>query len=105
MHGFAKALEFGVEVPMDVSVRARRHPRHHIDTRIADILSKDRGGWYEVTTLNYILSRYPSADWYGGVIDDDLRRRMLDFSFKHWAQYSTYMKAYLGADAECHGPS
>ena len=96
MHGFAKALEFGVEVPMDVSVRAWRYlKRHHIDTRIADILSKDRGGWYEVTTLNYILSRYPSADWYGGVIDDDLRRRMLDFSFKHWAQHSTYMKAYL----------
>jgi uncharacterized protein YfaS (alpha-2-macroglobulin family) len=48
-----------------------------------------------VTFLNYTISQYPSADWTGGVFNEDEKKFMLDYSMKHWKKHSPYMKAYL----------
>jgi alpha-2-macroglobulin len=96
MHGFAKALEFGVDVPKDMARRAWAYLKiHHIDEQIRKILDKKTGGWQTVTSLNYVLSRFPDASWYGGVADDALRTEMLNFSFAHWKDHPPYLKAYL----------
>ena len=51
--------------------------------------------WDLVTYLGYVLSNYPDESWTGGVFSADERRRMLDFSFRHWREQSPRLKAYL----------
>ncbi len=95
VHGFSKALEFGVEVPKDPVVRAFDYlHRHYLDEIVRDLMAHDTG-WEFVTFLNYTLSNFPDDSWTGGVFTDKERREMLDFSFKHWKEHSPYLKGYL----------
>ena len=50
---------------------------------------------HQVTFLNYVLSMYPDPSWYGGAIKDDMRSKMLDFSFAHWKSHSPHSKSML----------
>jgi uncharacterized protein YfaS (alpha-2-macroglobulin family) len=52
-------------------------------------------GWEFVTFLDYTISNFPDAAWTGGVFTDADRKRMLDFSFKHWKDHAPYLKGYL----------
>ncbi len=66
VHGFSKALEFGVVVPKDPVVRAFDYlHRHYIDEIVKELLAHDTG-WEFVTFLNYTLSNFPDASWTGG---------------------------------------
>jgi len=95
VHGFSKALEFGVEVPKDPVVRAFDYlHRHFLDEIVRQMMALDVG-WEFVTFLNYTLSNYPDSSWTGGVFTDEERKKMLDFSFRHWKQHSPYLKGYL----------
>jgi uncharacterized protein YfaS (alpha-2-macroglobulin family) len=95
LHGFSKGLEFGVEVPKGVVVRAWSYlHRHYVDEWARHAMAEDCC-WEWITFLNYVLSSYPDASWTGGVFSEDERRQMLDFSFKHWRRHSPYLKAYL----------
>jgi uncharacterized protein YfaS (alpha-2-macroglobulin family) len=95
VHGFSKALEFGVEVPKDPVVRAFDYlHRHYLDEIVRDLMAHDTG-WEFMTFLNYTLSNFPDDSWTGGVFTDKERREMLDFSFKHWKEHSPYLKGYL----------
>ena len=95
VHGFSKALEFGVSVPKDPVVRAFAYlHRHYLDEIVADLMAHDVG-WEFVTFLNYTLSSFPDISWTGGVFTDAERTRMLDFSFRHWKQHSPYLKGFL----------
>lgn len=95
VYGFSKGLEFGVEPPKDVVVRAWGYlHRHYLDEVVRDMMQKDLG-WEFVTFLNYTLSNYPDASWSGGVFTDAERKAMLDFSFRHWKEHSPYLKGYL----------
>ncbi len=95
VHGFSKALEFRVEVPKDPVVRAFDYlHRHYLDEIVRQMMSLDVG-WEFVTFLNYTLSNYPDSSWTGGVFTDEERKKMLDFSFRHWKQHSPYLKGYL----------
>jgi uncharacterized protein YfaS (alpha-2-macroglobulin family) len=94
LHGFAKALEFGVDVPKDVTVRAWGYVAQHWRSEWRDCMSKG-GCWEFVTFLNYVLSTYPDVSWSGGVFTDTDRKEMLDFSFRHWRRHSPYLKGYL----------
>ncbi len=93
--GFSKAVEFGVEVPKDAVVRAFGYlHRHYIDEIVSTLMAHDTG-WEFVTFLNYTIGNFPDVSWTGGVFTDVERRRMLDFSFKHWKDHSPYLKGYL----------
>ncbi len=95
VHGFSKALEFGVDVPKEVVVRAFAYlHRHYLDEIVSTLIAHDTG-WEFVTFLNYTISNFPDAMWTGGVFTDADRKRMLDFSFKHWKDHAPYLKGYL----------
>ncbi len=94
LHGFAKALEFGVDVPKDVTTRAWGYVGQHYRSEWRSCMARD-GCWEFVTFLNYVLSTYPDVSWTGGVFSDAERKEMLDFSFRHWKQHAPYLKGYL----------
>src|SRR5512143_1911498 len=94
LHGFAKALEFGMDVPKDVTQRAFSYVGEHCRTEWKRCMSRN-GCWEFITFLNYVVSAYPDASWTNGVITDAERREMLSYSFKHWKQHSPYLKGYL----------
>ena len=94
LHGFAKGLEFGVEVPKDVTTRAWAYVAQHWKTDWRACMAKD-GCWEFITFLNYVLSAYPDVSWSGGAFTDAERKEMLDFSFRHWKEHSPYLKGYL----------
>ncbi len=97
LHGFAKGLEFGVEIPRSMVVSAWRYMKlHHYNTKIETALN-DKCCWETITFLNYVLSCYPDdrTNWTGGVFSSSDRRRMLDFSFSQWRQHSPLLKGYL----------
>ena len=93
--GFSKAVEFGVDVPKDAVVRAFGYlHRHYLDEIVSMLMAHDTG-WEFVTFLNYTIGNFPDVSWTGGVFTDAERKRMLDFSFKHWKDHSPYLKGYL----------
>ncbi len=95
VHGFSKAIEFGVSVPKDPVVRAFGYlHRHYIDEIVRELMAHDTG-WEFVTFLNYTLSNFPDASWAGGVFTDKERKEMLEFSFRHWKEHSPYLKGFL----------
>ncbi len=95
LHGFSKALEFGVDIPRDIALRAWNYThRHYLDEIVRDMIDHD-GGWEFVTFINYVLSNYPDASWYENSFTPAERKTMLDFSFKHWTEHSPYLKGYL----------
>jgi uncharacterized protein YfaS (alpha-2-macroglobulin family) len=103
LHGFSKGLEFGVDAPKDVVVRAWSYMhRHYIDVMVDWMMAHDCC-WETITFLNYVLSNYPDDSWTGGVFTDDERERMLDFSFRHWRQHSPLTKGYLALTLERSG--
>ncbi|HQQ77710.1 MAG TPA: alpha-2-macroglobulin family protein [Thermoanaerobaculia bacterium] len=94
LHGFAKGLEFGVDVPKDVTTRAWGYVAQHWRSDWRACMVHD-GCWEFVTFLNYVLSTYPDVSWSGGAFTDAERKEMLDFSFRHWRQHAPYLKGYL----------
>jgi uncharacterized protein YfaS (alpha-2-macroglobulin family) len=95
VHGFSKAVEFGVNIPKEPVVRAFEYlHRHFLDEIVRRLMAEDVG-WEFVTFLNYTLSNYPDTSWTGGVFTNEERKKMLDFSFRHWKQHSPYLKGFL----------
>ena len=94
LHGFAKAAEFGVDVPKDVTQRAFSYVGEHYRTEWKRCMALN-GCWEFITFLNYVVSAYPDASFSNGVITEAERREMLDYSFKHWKQHAPYLKGYL----------
>jgi uncharacterized protein YfaS (alpha-2-macroglobulin family) len=100
LYGFSKGLEFGVDVPKDVVVRAWAYMhRHYIDELVHMMMALDCC-WEFITYLNFVLSNYPDDSWTGGVFTDDERKTMLDFSFRHWRDHSPLLKGYLALTLE-----
>jgi alpha-2-macroglobulin len=95
VHGFSKAAEFGVAVPKEPVVRAFGYLHaHYLDEIVRKLLDRDVG-WEIVTFLNYTVGSFPDTSWTGGVFTEADRRRMLDFSYKHWKEHSPYLKGFL----------
>ncbi len=95
LYGFSKGLEFQVDAPRDVVERAWGYMhQHYLDEVVREMMGKDCC-WEFVTFLNYTLSNYPDMSWTGGVFTDAERKRMADFSFKHWKQHSPFNKCQL----------
>jgi alpha-2-macroglobulin len=95
LHGFSKALEFGVDVPREMVQPAWSYMhRHYLDDIVGEMMAHD-SGWEFVTFINYVLSNYPDGKWYENSFTPAERKTMLDFSFKHWREHSPYLKGYL----------
>jgi uncharacterized protein YfaS (alpha-2-macroglobulin family) len=95
VYGFSKALEFGVDVPRDMVSKAWGYlHRWYLDDVVRDMMAHDCC-WETVTFLNYVLSNYPDLGWTGNVFTDDERKKMADFSFRHWKQHAPMVKGQL----------
>ncbi|HEX2799642.1 MAG TPA: alpha-2-macroglobulin family protein, partial [Thermoanaerobaculia bacterium] len=94
LHGFAKAQEFGVDVPKDVVQRAWQYVAEEYRSNWRTCMAHD-GCWEFLTFLNYIATCYPDASWMNGALTDGDQKEILDFSFKHWKQHAPYLKGYL----------
>ena len=94
LHGFAKALEFGVDVPKDVTQRSFSYIAQHYRSEWKKCMSLD-GCWEFVTFLNYVVSAYPDASWANGAVTEAERQEMLAYSFRHWKEHAPFLKGYL----------
>jgi len=94
LHGFARATEFGVEVPKDVVQRAWGYAAGHYRSEWKRCMAKN-GCWEWITFLNYVASSFPDDSWSQGALTAAERREMLDFSFRHWREHAPYLKGYL----------
>lgn len=94
MHGFAKATEFGVEVPKDMVQQGWQYLARHYRETWRGMMRKDCC-WEVLTFLNYVATAYPDASWTGDALTLDERKEILDFSFRHWKKHSPYLKGYL----------
>jgi uncharacterized protein YfaS (alpha-2-macroglobulin family) len=94
LHGFARATEFGVEVPKDVVQRAWGYVASHYRSDWTSCMAKN-GCWEWITFLNYVATCFPDPSWSGNAFSAAERKEMLDFSFRHWRQHSPLLKGYL----------
>lgn len=94
MHGFARATEFGIEVPKEMVQRGWQYLAKHYRDTWRRMMQEDCC-WEVLTFLNYVATAYPDASWTGNALTLAERKEILDFSFKHWKRHSPYLKAYL----------
>ncbi len=92
--GFGRALEHKVDVPKDVVVKAWGYTRAWLDEHIERMISHNCC-WETITMFNYAVSLYPDDSWTGGFFDAAYRKRLLDYSFKHWKVHAPLLKGYL----------
>jgi uncharacterized protein YfaS (alpha-2-macroglobulin family) len=95
MYGFAKASEFGVDVPKDMIQRGWAYLAQHFREEYAKKMLKEDCCWEFLTFLNYTASCYPDPSWMGNALTAQERRDILDHCFKHWKQHSPYLKGQL----------
>ncbi|WP_426751309.1 alpha-2-macroglobulin family protein [Myxococcus sp. Y35] len=95
VHGLSRAMEFGVEVPPEITRGAWGYLARHFREEYATKLMKEDRGWEFLTFLNYTASAYPNERYTGEALTAAERERMLAFSYKHWKQHSPYLKGYL----------
>lgn len=95
MHGFAKATEFGVDVPKDMVVKGWQYLARHFREDYVKLMREKDCCWEWLTFLNYVASAYPDPSWTAGALTPKEREEILAFSFKHWKQHSPYLKGYL----------
>ncbi|HLL02769.1 MAG TPA: alpha-2-macroglobulin family protein [Myxococcaceae bacterium] len=94
-HGLARAAEYKVEFPREMTQRAWSYLARHFREEYANKLMKEDTGWEFLTFLNYVATAYPDAGYTGDALTKEERARILDFSFKHWKKHSPYLKGYL----------
>lgn len=92
--GFGRAIEFKVDVPKEVIVKAWRYTRQWLDSEMERMMSHNCC-WEMITMINYAVSQYPDASWSDGMFDTAYRTRLLNYSFKHWKMHSPLLKGYL----------
>jgi uncharacterized protein YfaS (alpha-2-macroglobulin family) len=94
LHGFANALEFGVDVPRDMVLRAWTYAGTAVRRDLAECM-RGPGPCPLATFVNYTLSSYPDESWYGRAFDAAYRRTLLEHSFAHWKEHSPMLKGQL----------
>jgi uncharacterized protein YfaS (alpha-2-macroglobulin family) len=100
LEGFGRALEFGVEVPKDMAQAAWRYVGSDLKKDLEACMLWNHDLCYEATLVNYALSSYPDASWYGPAIDDTFRGELLAYSFGNWRRHSPYLKGQLALTLE-----
>ncbi|MBX5483836.1 MAG: hypothetical protein IRZ16_18600 [Myxococcaceae bacterium] len=95
LHGLARAADYGVEVPKDVTVRAFAYVAQHFREEYAARMLKEDCCWEFLTFLNYVASSFPDASYTGDALTHVERETILTHSFQHWKSHSPYLKGYL----------
>lgn len=94
IHGLSKAIEFGIQPPKPMAVKAWSYLRNYYAEEFPNVLKHEYCPEW-VTFLNYTISQYPDSSWTGNIFSATEREQMLNFSFRHWKEHSPYLKSYL----------
>ncbi len=94
LDGFARALEFGIEVPRPMVQRGWAFLKQLVERNLERWIDADRCP-APVAYLSYVLSCYPDTSWTGGVFTDDDRDALLELAFEHWRELAPRLKCYL----------
>ncbi len=95
MHGFAKAIEFQVDVPKDMVSRAWQYLAKHFRDDYQACMRKNECGAEFLTFLNYVASAYPDASWTGDALTPEDRKDILSYTFKRWKELAPLSKGQL----------
>ena len=95
MYSFAKAAEFGVEIPREMVQRGWQYLARYFREEYAARLMREDRGWEFLTFLNYAASAYPDPTVMAGTLDASERQKILAFCFKHWREHSPLLKGQL----------
>ncbi len=95
VHGLARAAEYGVEVPEEMTRQAWSFLAQHFRDEYGKELKEGKADWAFLTFLNYVASSYPDARFTGEALTAQERSRMLDYSLQHWKAHSPYLKGQL----------
>lgn len=94
LHSFAKASEFGVEVPKSNIQKGFRFLKKYYDEEISRCYVR-HGCWEWLVYLNFILSTYPDDSYYAASFSKADRDKMLNYTFDHWKKIQPMMKGML----------
>ena len=94
LHGFANALEFGVDVPKDMILKAWGYAGASFKADL-EICMNGSGLCHFATFINYVLSSYPDESWYSTAFDAAYRKKLLDYSFARWKLHPPCLKGQL----------
>jgi len=100
LYGFGKAGEFGVEVPEEMVRNGWRYLAQEARDEWIRKAMKDDCCWESLTFLDYVASTYPDPAWIEEFLPASERKKVLDFSFKHWQQHSPMLKLMLAMTLE-----
>ncbi len=95
LYGFAKAQEFGVEIPRPMINNASRYLGDHFRGYYQKKLNTDELGVEFLVFLNYVLSCFPDESWYSDGFSEAERADILTATFGRWREVSPYCKAML----------
>jgi uncharacterized protein YfaS (alpha-2-macroglobulin family) len=95
MYGFAKAAEFGVDVPRDMVEHGWDYLARRFRDEYAKRMADDKCSPEWLTFLAYTATCYPDPSWMGAALTPAERAAILAFSFKHWRDQSPYLKGLL----------
>jgi len=95
LSGFARAAEFGVEVPREMVENGWRSLAGLVDGEwLENALSRDCC-WELLTFANYVASSYPDPAWMEPILPAARRREILVASFAHWREHAPMSKLQL----------
>ncbi len=100
MGGLARAAEFAVPVPREMVQSGWRYLAREAKEDWLPRAIQDDCCWELLTYLNYVASSYPDSSWVGEFLTDADRRKILDFSFKHWRDHQPLLKLQLALTLE-----
>ncbi|MEM8994040.1 MAG: alpha-2-macroglobulin family protein, partial [Acidobacteriota bacterium] len=96
LQGFARGLEFGLDVPKDMAVAGWRYlERHWRDELGPKVEASPECCAPRLTFYAWLLWAFPDASWTGDVFTEDDRRLILERAAAQWKKLSPRLKGYL----------
>lgn len=94
LHSFARVQEFKGEIPKKILAKAWKFIQKEYTERVSSCLKK-KACFEFITYVNYILSSFKDSNHFTSAFSLDERKKMLEYSFKHWKEHSPLLKTML----------
>ncbi|MEM1178218.1 MAG: alpha-2-macroglobulin family protein, partial [Acidobacteriota bacterium] len=96
LQGFARGLEFGLDVPKDMTVAGWRYLERYWREELGPRVEKTSDCCApRLTFYAWLLWAFPDPSWTGDVFSEDDRRSILEQAAAHWRSLSPRLKGYL----------
>ncbi|MEW5738164.1 MAG: MG2 domain-containing protein [Myxococcota bacterium] len=95
LQGFARALEFKLDVPRLTVARAWGYVGGWYRSELKACMKADDCSPAFVTTLVHAASAWPDDSWLSGEFGPAERKVLLDYGLRHWQELPPYLKGLL----------